>query len=200
MRNPGLDHIFKCEFDFKVITWRSLVDRFRQRNVGADVRAADVAEVGILDLALLADKRVRAALADERIAAAVADQRVVAVAAVQDIGVGLGDRFVRLAFAWRRGFEEEIRVGVVRRVDLREVLSEPAVAVLVEVQDSGVGIAPENLERIFEAFYTTRKDGMGMGLSICRTIIEAHGGTLSAESNKDKGTTFRFTLKTATAA
>jgi two-component system sensor kinase FixL len=65
----------------------------------------------------------------------------------------------------------------------------------VEVQDSGVGIAPENLERVFDAFYTTRKEGMGMGLSICRTIIEAHGGRLWAEANNDKGVTLRFTLQ-----
>jgi len=69
--------------------------------------------------------------------------------------------------------------------------------VLVEVQDSGVGIASEALERIFDAFYTTRKEGMGMGLSICRTIIESHGGRLKAESNKGKGATFRFTLSAA---
>jgi C4-dicarboxylate-specific signal transduction histidine kinase len=66
--------------------------------------------------------------------------------------------------------------------------------VLVEVQDSGVGIASENLDRIFDAFYTTRPEGMGMGLSICRTIIEAHGGKLWAESIKDKRATFRFIL------
>ena len=65
---------------------------------------------------------------------------------------------------------------------------------LVEVQDSGRGIAPEDLDRIFDAFYTTRPEGMGLGLSICRTIIEAQGGRLWAESSRDKGSTFRFTL------
>jgi signal transduction histidine kinase len=68
-------------------------------------------------------------------------------------------------------------------------------SVLVEVQDSGVGIASENLAHIFDAFYTTRQEGMGMGLSICRTIIEAHGGKLWAKSNNDRGATFRFTLQ-----
>jgi PAS domain S-box-containing protein len=66
--------------------------------------------------------------------------------------------------------------------------------VLVEVIDSGVGIAAEDLDHIFDAFYTTRLEGMGMGLSICRTIIEAHGGRLWAESSEDRGATFRFTL------
>ena len=75
-----------------------------------------------------------------------------------------------------------------------------AQGVVVEVEDSGVGIAPEKLERIFETFYTTRPEGMGMGLPICRTIIEAHGGKLWAESNQEKGATFRFTLITASAA
>jgi len=66
--------------------------------------------------------------------------------------------------------------------------------VLIEVRDSGIGIASENLQRIFDAFYTTRPEGMGMGLSICRTIIESHGGRLWAESNEGRGATFRFTL------
>ena len=81
-----------------------------------------------------------------------------------------------------------------RRNLLMKTRSDGAEGVVVEVEDSGVGIEPERLERIFEAFYTTRPEGMGMGLSICRTIIEAHGGRLWAESNKDKGATFRFTV------
>lgn len=68
--------------------------------------------------------------------------------------------------------------------------------VLIEVRDSGVGIESERLEHIFDAFYTTRPEGMGMGLSICRTIVEAHGGKLWAESNEDRGATLRFTLPT----
>jgi C4-dicarboxylate-specific signal transduction histidine kinase len=68
---------------------------------------------------------------------------------------------------------------------------------LVTVRDSGPGIEPENLERIFEAFYTTKSDGMGMGLAICRSIIEAHGGRLWAEANEPRGAVFRFTLPNA---
>jgi len=66
--------------------------------------------------------------------------------------------------------------------------------VLVAVQDSGVGIVGENLEEVFNAFYTTKSQGMGMGLAISRSIIEDHGGQLWAESNDGPGTTFQFTL------
>src|SRR5439155_12321390 len=55
--------------------------------------------------------------------------------------------------------------------------------VLVAVQDAGIGIKPENLHRLFSAFYTTKPDGLGMGLSICRSIIEAHGGRIWASRN-----------------
>jgi signal transduction histidine kinase len=64
----------------------------------------------------------------------------------------------------------------------------------VVVSDSGPGIAPADLERIFEPFVTTKEHGMGLGLSVCRTIIAAHDGRLWAEANGGKGATFRFTL------
>jgi C4-dicarboxylate-specific signal transduction histidine kinase len=66
--------------------------------------------------------------------------------------------------------------------------------VLVAARDSGPGIDPEHLERVFEAFYTTKSNGIGMGLSICRSIIDAHGGRLWAEANEPRGTIFQFTL------
>jgi PAS domain S-box-containing protein len=66
--------------------------------------------------------------------------------------------------------------------------------VLVSVRDSGPGITSEHLERIFEPFFTTKPGGMGIGLSICRSIIEAHGGSLWAGANQPRGTTFQFTL------
>src|SRR5712672_1155039 len=66
--------------------------------------------------------------------------------------------------------------------------------VLVAVKDVGVGIEPENLNRLFSAFYTTKPGGLGMGLSICRSIIEAHAGQLSASRNVGPGMTFQFTL------
>jgi C4-dicarboxylate-specific signal transduction histidine kinase len=66
--------------------------------------------------------------------------------------------------------------------------------VLVAVADSGVGIAPQVLGRIFEPFYTTKPEGTGMGLAISRSIIEAHGGRLWAEPSTPRGTTFQYTL------
>jgi len=68
--------------------------------------------------------------------------------------------------------------------------------VIVAVQDSGIGVNPKDLDRLFEAFFTTKPDGLGMGLRICRSIIEAHGGTLWACRNADSGATFQFILPT----
>ena len=67
--------------------------------------------------------------------------------------------------------------------------------VLVAVEDRGVGIPPaENADRLFDAFFTTKSNGLGLGLSICRSIIEAHGGRLSASGNAGQGATFQFAL------
>ena len=66
--------------------------------------------------------------------------------------------------------------------------------IAVAVQDSGPGLDPKDADQIFEAFYTTKPAGIGMGLAISRSIVEAHGGTLWATTNDDKGATFQFTL------
>jgi signal transduction histidine kinase len=71
-----------------------------------------------------------------------------------------------------------------------------AAQVLVAVQDSGTGIEPDNLDQMFDAFFTTKPRGMGMGLSISRSIIEAHAGRLWASPNAGPGTTFQFSLPT----
>lgn len=70
-------------------------------------------------------------------------------------------------------------------------------AVTVAVRDTGEGLDPANLERVFDAFFTTKADGMGMGLAISRTIIESHGGRLWATSNSPRGAVFQFTLPSA---
>jgi C4-dicarboxylate-specific signal transduction histidine kinase len=80
----------------------------------------------------------------------------------------------------------------------RELLISTGIAepdgVLVMVRDSGPGLAPASLERLFEAFYTTKPGGLGMGLSVCRSIIEAHSGRLWATANLPQGAVFQFTV------
>jgi len=66
--------------------------------------------------------------------------------------------------------------------------------VLVAVQDSGIGIDSQHLEKIFDTFYTTKSQGMGMGLAISRSIVENHDGRLWAVPNDGPGATFQFTL------
>jgi C4-dicarboxylate-specific signal transduction histidine kinase len=68
---------------------------------------------------------------------------------------------------------------------------------LVAVRDSGPGLDPKHVERPFETFYTTKASGMGLGLTICRSIVEAHGGRLWASTNEPRGAVFHFTLPVA---
>jgi signal transduction histidine kinase/ligand-binding sensor domain-containing protein len=75
-----------------------------------------------------------------------------------------------------------------------ETAREGAEFIQVSVTDRGSGVAPEMLERVFEPFYSTKKTGLGMGLSICRAIIRAHGGQLWASNHPERGTIFRLTL------
>jgi signal transduction histidine kinase len=67
-------------------------------------------------------------------------------------------------------------------------------SVLITVRDSGPGLKVENSDRLFDPFFTTKPDGMGIGLSICRSIIEEHGGRIWAAPNVPQGATFHFTL------
>jgi two-component system sensor kinase FixL len=75
-----------------------------------------------------------------------------------------------------------------------QVQREGAGMIKAAVRDWGVGLNGEMLDKIFLPFFTTRRDGLGMGLAICRSIVEAHGGRLWAENNLDRGATFYFTL------
>jgi signal transduction histidine kinase len=69
-----------------------------------------------------------------------------------------------------------------------------ATEVVIAVRDAGPGFAPQYLERLFEAFYTTKPEGMGLGLAISRRIIEAHGGRLWATANVPHGAVVQFTV------
>jgi C4-dicarboxylate-specific signal transduction histidine kinase len=80
-----------------------------------------------------------------------------------------------------------------RELHISTVSIEPE-GVCVAVRDTGHGLRPESLPRLFEPFYTTKPDGMGMGLSICRSIIEAHGGRLWATRCEPRGALFQFTI------
>jgi signal transduction histidine kinase len=66
--------------------------------------------------------------------------------------------------------------------------------VLVDVEDTGVGINPTTMNQMFDAFFTTKPNGLGMGLSICLSIVEAHGGRLWASANVPRGSVFHFTV------
>jgi C4-dicarboxylate-specific signal transduction histidine kinase len=86
-----------------------------------------------------------------------------------------------------------------RELVIRTQCSEGNDAVCVAVQDSGIGVDPRSGERIFDAFHTTKLDGLGLGLSISRSIVQDHGGRLSAVSNDGPGATFQFWVPAANA-
>jgi signal transduction histidine kinase len=76
---------------------------------------------------------------------------------------------------------------------IKSAIHEPA-KVLITIKDTGTGIDPQNLDRIFDAFFTTKSKGMGMGLAICRSIIEGYGGQLAAFSDGKSETLFQCVL------
>jgi signal transduction histidine kinase len=90
----------------------------------------------------------------------------------------------------------ELRDGIRElHISTENVQSE---GVCTAVRDSGPGLSSENLGRLFEPFYRTKPNGMGMGLSICRSIIEAHGGRLWATGHASQGALFQFTVPAPT--
>jgi len=95
------------------------------------------------------------------------------------------------------GLEAISKTGQGERELLISSSKDEASNVNVAVRDSGEGLDPANVERAFDAFFTTKPDGMGMGLAISRTIIESHGGRLWATSNSARGAVFQFTLPVA---
>ena len=81
-----------------------------------------------------------------------------------------------------------------RLLGITSVVIRESPGFLLTVEDFGPGIDPKDIERIFEPFYTTKSQGMGMGLSICRSIVEAHGGRLIAEPGQVHGLVLRVSL------
>jgi C4-dicarboxylate-specific signal transduction histidine kinase len=86
-----------------------------------------------------------------------------------------------------------------RVLRVRSQIDWPSI-VLIAIEDSGPGFAPETMDHLFEAFFTTKLSGMGMGLSICRSIIDAHGGRLWASPRSPQGAVFQFTVPTVVKA
>ena len=96
------------------------------------------------------------------------------------------------------GFEAMREPGAGERTLVIRTAREGAAAVRVEVQDSGVGVDEKDVDRMFQPLYTTKAEGLGMGLAIARTIVDAHGGHLAAANNAHGGATVHFTLPAAT--
>jgi PAS domain S-box-containing protein len=116
---------------------------------------------------------------------------------VDDLPPVLGDRVQLQQVVLNlvmNGVEAMSTVGERSREVVIRTQNDEADQVRVTVQDSGIGLDPQSMERIFDAFYTTKHAGMGMGLSISRSIVQNHGGRLWAVANDGPGTTFQFTV------
>ena len=108
---------------------------------------------------------------------------------------GKGDEFIKLFDAFDYSDENPMHKSPAQVKDgvLCRDVNDPD-QVLVTVEDVGIGLEPESLDRLFSPFYTTKPGGMGIGLSICRSIVEAHEGRVWASRNNGPGMTFQFTI------
>ena len=122
----------------------------------------------------------------------------------EDLSPVLGDRIQLQQVLLNlvvNGIEAMNKVPEDRRqivIEAQPHVSEDKSFVLITVTDSGIGLKAEDLPKLFETFYTTKADGMGMGLAISRSIVEAHGGRLWATSNADLGAAFQLMLPVQT--
>ncbi|MEE7493140.1 MFS transporter [Methylobacterium oryzae] len=142
----------------------------------------------LAEVVALLDREILAAGATVRVLIAATEARVLADRVeMQQVVVNLVTN----------GLHAMLAVPETRR-ELRIALSAPAPGRLrIAVSDSGTGIDPEQLPKLFSPFFTTKRDGMGIGLAICRTIVESHGGTLTGRNNDGPGATFAVELPAA---
>ncbi len=141
-------------------------------------------------------------LVEEASALALVGAKAARVSAEFDFGKGIGAVFVdriqvqQVVLNLVRNAIEAMEDRESKKLRIATRMEDEGHA-LIEVADNGPGIAPDILEKLFQPFVTTKADGMGVGLSVCRTIIEAQGGRIWVESEPGKGTVFRFTVPVA---
>ena len=105
-----------------------------------------------------------------------------------------GDQLSQVFLNLVKNAIEAMPNGGTLRIDTRKVALRSELGIEIKLADSGTGIEKENISRLFDLFFTTKKNGTGLGLGICRGIVEAHGGTLDVESQIGEGTTFTIFL------
>lgn len=194
LENPGPDELEMLREIFTEITGQSLRAGAIVRRLRDFVARGETAKT-VEDLPKLINEASALALVGSR-------ERGVSVQFAYDPGATpvLVDRvqIQQVLINLMRNAMEAMEGCPVRRLSVATALVDPEM-VRVSVTDTGSGIAPEMDERLFEAFASTKSNGMGLGLSICRTIIEAHGGRIRAMPHEGGGTEFQFTLVRATA-
>ncbi|PIK73801.1 hypothetical protein CS379_06305 [Methylobacterium frigidaeris] len=163
-----------------------IVQRTREQ-LRRDRREPEIVDLRLVlaEAASLLDREISAAAAMVRMHVSVPEVRVLADRVeLQQVVVNLVTN----------GLHAMRAVPEARR-ELRIALSAPSPdRVRLSVSDRGTGIAPDQLPKLFSPFFTTKRDGMGIGLSICKAIVEAHGGTLRGRNNEDTGATFEVEL------